>query len=335
MAASVKAAANSGAEMRGDKQYAVGDFTAGTSKAVGQYASENKERLGGAGGASIGMLAGAALLGPIGLVAGSLLGSSVGQASMRIGKRGQDKSESAGTENTRSAPEARGSRLSQEKPYDLLSEPMDSAPSRATRRNIPPPNQAFQQAGMSAYNPSWMTSFPSQHGQSSAAANSQSAHPLAPNLLENVIVEAGPAELITDLYSVPSYPIANVEAISTQPILASPNPLSQVPAPTSSQQTIHYAMPQPNMYQQGPISQSPQAYAPTMHPQQPYCQNQPPQTGYAQSGAARAPPYYQNQPPQNGSAQAGVARAPVANPPHQMRQEHHPQNPEQGYHFGK
>lgn len=313
MVASVNAAANSGASMRGDNQYAVGDFTAGTSKAVGQYASKNRERLGGAGGSSIGMVAGAVIAGPIGLVAGSLIGSSAGKSSMRIG---QNKSESAGTENTRSAPETRSSRSIKEPPYDLLSEPMDSSPSRATRRNIPPPQQAFHQAGMSADNPSRMTSDPSQHAQNPATATVQSSHPLAPNLLENLPVEARSTELITDQYSPPCYPIAAVEAISTQPILASPNPVSQVPPPTSSQ-TNQYAMPQPNMHQQGTIFQgTTETNVPTMHSQQPYNQNQPPPTGYAQ---------------------AGVARAPVANPPlpHQMRQEQQPPDPQQEYRFGK
>jgi hypothetical protein len=314
--ASVKAAANSGSKMRGDKEYAFGDFTAGTSKAVGQYASENRERLGGAGGASLGMIAGVALAGPIGLVAGSLLGSSAGQASMRIGKKGQNnKNEGAGTENTRSAPESRSSCSSQEQPRDLLSEPMDSSPSRATRRNVPPPQQAFHQAGMSADNPSRTTSYPSKHAQNTVAPTLQSSHPLAPNLLEKVPAEAGTAGLI-DLYSVQSYPIAAVEAISTQPTLASPtNPLSWAPPPTNSQ-TNQHVMPQPNVYQQGTISQSTaQESVPTMHSQQPY--------------------YHQNQPTQTGYAQTAVARAPTANLPHQMRQDHQPHNPQQGYHFGK
>jgi hypothetical protein len=315
--ASVKAAANSGSNMRGDNQYAVGDFTSGTSKAMGQYASTNKERLGGAGGASIGMIAGAALLGPIGLVAGSLLGSSAGQASMRIGKKGDNKSEgAAGTENIRSVPVTTSNHSSQEQPRDLLSEPMDYSPSRATHRNIAPPQHAFQQVGMSAENPSRMTSYPSQeHAKNTAAATVQSSHPLAPNLLEDVPVEAAPAEFITDLYSVPSYPIAAVEVISsTQPISASPSPVYQLPPPLpppTSSQTNQSTVPQPNMYQQGTISQSPtQSSVPTMHSQQSYYQNQSPQAGYAQAGLATAPPYYQNQPPQTGYAQAGLATAP-------------------------
>jgi hypothetical protein len=70
--------------MRGDDNYQVGDLTAGTTKAVSNYASTNRVRLGGAGGSSIGMIAGLALAGPIGLVAGSLIGGSAGKASMRM-----------------------------------------------------------------------------------------------------------------------------------------------------------------------------------------------------------------------------------------------------------
>lgn len=81
--ASTKNAAKSGTEMRGGENYEFGDFTAGTVNAAGSYASENRVRLAGATGASVGMIAGAALLGPVGFVAGSFLGSSAAQSSMR------------------------------------------------------------------------------------------------------------------------------------------------------------------------------------------------------------------------------------------------------------
>lgn len=61
----------------------VGDFTAGTASAAGEYASQNRVRLAGAGGSALGMVAGLAVAGPIGLVAGSFLGSSAAQKSMR------------------------------------------------------------------------------------------------------------------------------------------------------------------------------------------------------------------------------------------------------------
>lgn len=81
--ASVKSAAANGAKMRGDDKYIVGDFSAGSTRAVGDYTTKNRVRLAGAGGSAIGMAAGAVLLGPIGLVAGSFLGASAGQSSMR------------------------------------------------------------------------------------------------------------------------------------------------------------------------------------------------------------------------------------------------------------
>jgi len=90
--ASVKEAAKSGAEMRNDEQYQFGDFTAGTTKAASSYASKNRMRLAGAGGSAAGMIAGAAILGPVGFVAGSLLGSSVAQSSVRsiAGEHGEN-----------------------------------------------------------------------------------------------------------------------------------------------------------------------------------------------------------------------------------------------------
>ncbi|CAJ1949791.1 unnamed protein product [Cylindrotheca closterium] len=81
--ASVKGAAKSGAAMRNDEQYQFGDFTAGTKKSASSYASKNRMRLAGAGGSAAGMIAGAAILGPIGFVAGSFLGSSAAQSSVR------------------------------------------------------------------------------------------------------------------------------------------------------------------------------------------------------------------------------------------------------------
>jgi len=83
MLASVKSAAKSGAEMRGDDSYLVGDVTVGTARAAGTYASENRVRLSGAAGSTAGMVAGAALLGPVGFVAGAMLGGSAAQSSMR------------------------------------------------------------------------------------------------------------------------------------------------------------------------------------------------------------------------------------------------------------
>jgi hypothetical protein len=79
---SVKSAAKSGAEMRGDSEYMVGDVTAGAIKGAGSYAVENRCRLAGAGGSAYGMVAGAALLGPVGLVAGSLIGGAAAKSGM-------------------------------------------------------------------------------------------------------------------------------------------------------------------------------------------------------------------------------------------------------------
>jgi hypothetical protein len=60
---------------RGDSsEHHAGDFIVGASKSVSEYTSSNKSRLGGAAGSTLGMVAGAVLLGPVGLVAGSIAG---------------------------------------------------------------------------------------------------------------------------------------------------------------------------------------------------------------------------------------------------------------------
>ena len=77
---SVKETAKSGgSERRGDgHSYEVGDLSVGAAASIGKYAGNNKERLGSAGGSSLGMTIGAVALGPIGLVAGSILGAKAG-----------------------------------------------------------------------------------------------------------------------------------------------------------------------------------------------------------------------------------------------------------------
>lgn len=98
MLTSAKSAAKSGAEMRGDDSYLVGDVTVGTARAAGTYASENRVRLSGAAGSAAGMVAGAALLGPVGFVAGAMLGGSAAQSSMRA-VAGDPKEKNKSSEN--------------------------------------------------------------------------------------------------------------------------------------------------------------------------------------------------------------------------------------------
>lgn len=73
-------AAKKGASMRGgdNNAFQLGDFATGASAGVGSCASENKQRLGSAGGSSIGMTLGLVALGPVGLVAGCVLGGMAG-----------------------------------------------------------------------------------------------------------------------------------------------------------------------------------------------------------------------------------------------------------------
>jgi len=82
VASSVKHAAKSGAEMRSSDSYQFGDFTSGASSAATGYASDNKCRLAGASGSAIGMGIGAVLLGPVGFIAGSMIGGSAAKSSV-------------------------------------------------------------------------------------------------------------------------------------------------------------------------------------------------------------------------------------------------------------
>jgi hypothetical protein len=75
----IKQATKTGRAMRGGgSSNQLGDFSVGAASSVGQYAGQNKQRLGSAGGSSLGMAAGALALGPIGLVAGCVLGGMAG-----------------------------------------------------------------------------------------------------------------------------------------------------------------------------------------------------------------------------------------------------------------
>lgn len=69
--------------MRGGDSYELGDLAVGTATAAGEYASDNRERLASVGGSAMGMVAGAALLGPVGILAGGLLGGSAGKATVK------------------------------------------------------------------------------------------------------------------------------------------------------------------------------------------------------------------------------------------------------------
>ena len=69
--------------MRGGDSYELGDLAVGTATAAGEYASDNRERLASVGGSAMGMVAGAALLGPVGILAGGLLGGSAGKSTVK------------------------------------------------------------------------------------------------------------------------------------------------------------------------------------------------------------------------------------------------------------
>lgn len=86
-----------GAELRrGDSsRYEVGDLTTGVVSSAGQYVCENKARLGSAGAGGVGMMIGLAVAGPIGLVAGSYLGSRAGRSTFEGAEQSNDSSNEA------------------------------------------------------------------------------------------------------------------------------------------------------------------------------------------------------------------------------------------------
>ena len=81
--AAASLAAKKGSSDRGRTEYQVGDFASGASSASAEYVSRNRERLGGAVGTSTAMLVGAAALGPVGLVAGAIIGGRAGKEAVK------------------------------------------------------------------------------------------------------------------------------------------------------------------------------------------------------------------------------------------------------------
>ena len=77
---SARSLTKSGAESRrgSSEDYHFGDFSTGASKSARTYVGENKSRLAGASGSGTGALLGAAVAGPIGMVAGALVGGMAG-----------------------------------------------------------------------------------------------------------------------------------------------------------------------------------------------------------------------------------------------------------------
>lgn len=168
---SVKHAAKAGSEMRGDDSYHVGDFTAGTAKKVGAYTSENRCRLAGVGGSVAGMAAGAALLGPVGFVAGSMLGGSAAKSSM-----------AAVTGDPKMDPKHKDTAPQQQQPPDLLSfdypsqaptQSVSSSHNHTASTSIQQPSQQQNRSGSRDYQ------YPAQrsHNHTTARAPTAAVHP--------------------------------------------------------------------------------------------------------------------------------------------------------------
>jgi hypothetical protein len=78
-----------------------------------EYARENSSRLGSAAGSTVGLMAGAALLGPVGLVAGAVMGAKAGAHAFRNSQKSQASDSSA---------------ASRDAPADLLDDTFVAAP---------------------------------------------------------------------------------------------------------------------------------------------------------------------------------------------------------------
>jgi len=114
----VGSALTQGKESRGASatdKYQFGDFSrgvvsslssssvTGAASTAGSYASENRVRLAGATGSAAGMVAGAALLGPVGLVAGSVLGGSAARSTTKAVSGDPTESGGAGAQGGRNS----------------------------------------------------------------------------------------------------------------------------------------------------------------------------------------------------------------------------------------
>lgn len=86
----VKVSARLGASARGADSYEFGDATAGALQAGTAYAKENREKLGATGGSTLGMMVGAAALGPIGLVAGAVAGGMAASKALQKNKASRE-----------------------------------------------------------------------------------------------------------------------------------------------------------------------------------------------------------------------------------------------------
>lgn len=127
--------AKAGAAIRrgNSSSYQVGDFSTGASTSASTYVGENRERFGAAGGSSIGMAVGAVALGPIGLIAGSILGIMAGAKALTKNKNGMTATadnDSCIRQNAGGGEEATGMETS-------------GAASMSTPQYRPPPNDPF------------------------------------------------------------------------------------------------------------------------------------------------------------------------------------------------
>jgi hypothetical protein len=80
-----KASAKGANLRRGESEhYEIGDFTVGLASTSKEYVGQNKARLGSAAASGVGMMVGLAVAGPVGLLAGSYAGASLGRQTFEV-----------------------------------------------------------------------------------------------------------------------------------------------------------------------------------------------------------------------------------------------------------
>lgn len=123
------------------------------SSSAKEYADKNSGRLGSAAGSTVGLIAGSALLGPVGLVAGAIMGAKAGAAAFRNKQQQSEPSQATlSKESSQSSSQSFMNGASQ--PVDLLDDsnvPRESGEHPPMGAFAPPPN--MQTPAHTAYPP--------------------------------------------------------------------------------------------------------------------------------------------------------------------------------------
>ena len=138
----------------------------GVASSAKEYAGNNSERLGGAAGSSVGMIAGAALLGPVGLVVGGVAGARAGAKAFQHRRSQQQQQQQQQQQNeAASAPQQ----------VDLLDDSLSNMPT-----NHAPPGAAFNPALVEVQNSGLSDPFASSSSSMPASTNTAVSFEIQP-----------------------------------------------------------------------------------------------------------------------------------------------------------